>query len=124
MSKGRDDFSIGLDRDFDWRRLELTNNKTVKRNFYNRSKLKAVFDFAEHQEEATHGLEYILTKTGDNNDAVLNKSELSNIARIEINIVPWYIPHYTPSSSQQGILSKQTLNRTSTELRYIEVLIL
>ena len=31
-----------------------------------------------------------------------------------------YVPHYTPSIQQQGILSKQILNKIPTELRYVE----
>ena len=32
----------------------------------------------------------------------------------------WYVPQYTPSVSQQTILSKPFLNRTPTELQYVE----
>ena len=34
--------------------------------------------------------------------------------------IHWYVPHYTPSIQQRGILSNQILSRTPTELRYIE----
>ena len=41
-------------------------------------------------------------------------------ARIKIDQIHWYVPLYTPSIQQQGILSNQTLSKTPTELRYIE----
>ena len=41
-------------------------------------------------------------------------------ARIKIDQIHWYVPHNTPSTQQQDILSKQILNKTPTELRYIE----
>ena len=31
-------------------------------------------------------------------------------ARIKIDHIHWYVPHYTPSIQQQGILFKQKLN--------------
>ena len=41
-------------------------------------------------------------------------------ARIKIDHTHWYVPHYRPSIQQQGIISKQILSKTPTELRYIE----
>ena len=41
-------------------------------------------------------------------------------ARIKSDHLHWYVPHYTPSMQQQGILTKQSLNKTTTELRYVE----
>ena len=41
-------------------------------------------------------------------------------ARIEIDQIRWYVPHYTPSIQQQGNLSEQILSKTPTELRYVE----
>ena len=41
-------------------------------------------------------------------------------ARIKIINIHWYVPHYTPSIPQQGILCKQILSKTTTELRYVE----
>ena len=40
--------------------------------------------------------------------------------RIKIDQTPWYVPHYTPSIQQQGILSKQSLIKTPTEHLYVE----
>ena len=41
-------------------------------------------------------------------------------AGIKLDHMRWYVPHYTPSIQQQGILSKQILSKTPKELRYIE----
>ena len=41
-------------------------------------------------------------------------------ARIKIDHIHWYIPHYGRSIQQQCFLSKQNSIRTHTELRYIE----
>ena len=41
-------------------------------------------------------------------------------ARIKIDHIHWYVPHYTPSIPQQAKLSKQILSKTSRELRYIK----
>ena len=41
-------------------------------------------------------------------------------AKIKINAIEWYVPHYIPSMSQQDILMKQIVNRIPTELQYVE----
>ena len=41
-------------------------------------------------------------------------------ARSKIDHILWYVPHYTPSIPQQGIISKQVLSKTPTDLTYIE----
>ena len=98
----------------------MTTNKNVNGKFRLRIMLKDVFGFAEHQEKATYGLGYKLTLTGNKDEAVIDKVGGIADARIKIDHIYWYVPHYTPSMSQQAIMSKQILNKTPTELRYIE----
>ena len=82
--------------------------------------LKDISGFAEHKEKATYGLGYKLTLTRNKDDAVIDKAAGIADARIKIDHIHWYVPHYIPSIQQQGILSKQILNKTPTELRYVE----
>ena len=119
-SKNSDDLSIGFDRSSARRRAEMTNNKTVKGKYHLRIMPKDVFGFAEHQEKATYGLGYKLTLTRKKDEAVIEKANGIADARIKIHHIHWYVPHYTPSMSQQAIMSKQTLSKTPTELRYVE----
>ena len=119
-SKGSDDLSIGFDRDRIRRLRELTNNKTQKGKYHVRIYLKDVFGFAEYQEKATYGLGYKLTLTRNTDNAVLNKGIAINNAKIKINAIEWYVPHYTPSMQQQSILSKQIINKTPTQIQYPE----
>ena len=62
--------------------------------------LKDVFGFAEHQKKATHGLGHQLRLTRNKDDAVFDKAVGFADARIKIDLIPWYVPHYTPSSQQ------------------------
>ena len=41
-------------------------------------------------------------------------------ARNKYDHIHWYVPEYTHSTQQQGILSKQFSRKTPTELRYAE----
>ena len=41
-------------------------------------------------------------------------------ARIEIDHIHWYVPHYISTIQKQGNLPKQILSKTPTELRYFE----
>ena len=50
----------------------------------------------------------------------MNKDIAINIGKIEINAIEGYVPHYTPSNTQQFMLHKQILNKTPTELQYVE----
>ena len=61
-----------------------------------------------------------MTLTRNNDSAVLNKDKATNFAKFKINAVELYVPYYTPSISQQAILSKHILNKTPAELQYVE----
>ena len=50
----------------------------------------------------------------------MNKDNAINNVKNKIFAIEWYVPHYTPSISNQGLLSKQFLSRTPTELLYVE----
>ena len=119
-SKGSDDLSIGFDRARNRRQRELTNNKSQKGKYHVRIYLKDVFGFAEYQEKATYGLGYKLTLTRNSDNSVLNKGNAIKNAKIKINAIEWYVPHYTPSMQQQSILSKQIINKTHTQIQYPE----
>ena len=119
-SKGSDDLSICFDRDRNRRQRELTNNKTQKGKYHVRIYLKGVFGFAEYQEKATYGLGYKLTMTKNSDNAVLNKGNAINNAKIKIIAIEWYVAHFTPSMQQQSILSKQIINKTPTQIQYPE----
>ena len=82
--------------------------------------LKDIFDFTEHHEKSTYGLGYKLTLTRKKVDAVIDKIAGIADAKNKIDHIHRYVPQYTPSIQQQGILSKQSSCKTPTELRYIE----
>ena len=63
---------------------------------------------------------YKLTLTRNSDNAVLNKDNAVNKAKIKINGLEWYVPHYTPSIGQQTILFKQIKDKTPTQLYYPE----
>ena len=48
----------------------------------------------------------------------MHKDNTVNNAKIKINSVDWYVPHYTPSINQPAILFKQIQSKTPTELQY------
>ena len=79
-----------------------------------------IFDFAEPQENGTYGLDYKLTLTRNSDNAVLNKANATNNAKIKINSIDWYVPHYTPSLAQEKLLLGQIVNKKPTELSYVE----
>ena len=119
-SKDSNDLSIGFDLSRNRRRDELALNKNLKFKYDVKIMLEDVFGFAEHQEKATYCLGYKLTLTRNKDDAVIDKAGCIADARIRIDHIHWYLPHYTPSIQQQSTLSKQILSKTPTELRYVE----
>ena len=78
------------------------------------------FGFAEHQETATHGLDYKLTLTRNTDNAVLNEANATNNAKIKINSLEWYVPHYTPSLGAYNKLMNQIKQKSPTNLHYPE----
>ena len=81
---------------------------------------KDIFGFAENQLKATLGLGYRLILAHNTDNAVLNKDNAINIDKNKISIIELYMPHYTPSLEQQILLSTQIVNKTPTELQYLE----
>ena len=48
------------------------------------------------------------------------KADATNIAKIKVVGIGWYVRHYTPSMEQQKIRHKQNLSEIPTELQYVE----
>ena len=119
-SRDSNDLSIGFDYSRNRRRDELALNKNIKGKYHVKIMLKDVFGFAEHQDKASYGLGYKLTLIRNKDDAVIDKANAIADARIRIDYIHWYVPHFTPSIQQQSILSKQILSKTPTEMRYVE----
>ena len=53
-------------------------------------------------------------------NAVLNKDNAINSAKIKINAIEWYLPHYTPSLEELNRLMNQITKTTPTHLHYPE----
>ena len=101
-----DDLSIGIYRDLGRSQRKLANNKTQKGKVLLRIMLVDIFGFVEHQEKAIFGLGYKVTLTRNIRNSVLNKDNAISNAKIKSDAIEWYVPHYTPSISNQKILSK------------------
>ena len=119
-SRDSDDLSIGFDRSRDRRKRELLNNKTQKGKFHLRNYLKDVFGFAEYHETGTLGLSYRLTFTRKTENAVLKKNYPTNSAKIKINGIEWYVPHYFPSLEEYNKLMNQISEKIPTNFQYPE----
>ena len=119
-SRDSNDLSIGFDRDRNRRKRELGKNKNIKGKYHTRIYLKDIFRFAEHQEKATYGLGYKLTLTRNSDNAVLNKTNATAIGKIKINSIELYVPHYTASLEEQGLLMNQITDKIPTELKFVE----
>ena len=61
-----------------------------------------------------------MTLTRKKDEAFVDKTAGIAGASIKIDHIHWYVPHRTPSIQQHGVISKQILSKTPTELRYIE----
>ena len=118
-NKGSDDLSIGFDRSRDRRKQELTNNN-IKGKYHLRIYLKDIFGYAEYQQVGTYGLGYKLTMTRNTDNVVLNKVNATNNAKIKINSLEWYVPHYSPSLEEYNKLQIQIKQKTPTNLHYPE----
>ena len=118
-SKESDDLSIGFDRSRDKRKREL-NKKNIKGKYHLRIYLRKIFAIAEHQKTATFGLGYKLTLTRKFDNAVLNKANATTNAKIKINSLEWYVPHYTLSLGEHNKLMTQIKQKTPTNLHYPE----
>ena len=76
------------------------------------------FGFAEHQKTATYGFGYKLPLTRKTDNAVLNKDNATNNAKIKTIALERFGPHYTPSLEEYNNIINQTTKKTPTELFY------
>ena len=120
-SKDSEDLSIGFDRNRGRRKNEISNNKSIEGKYHIRIYLKNIFAFAEHQEKGTYGLGYILTLTRNTDNAVLSKAAATNNAKVKINSLDWYVPHYSPNLEEYNKLMHQIKKSTPTLLHYPEL---
>ena len=97
----------------------MNNIENQKRKYHLGFHLNDFFGFVEHQKklpmESDIDYVYYVTMT-----TVLNRANATIFVKIEINAIEWYVPPYTPSISQQAILSIQFLIKAPTELQYVE----
>ena len=89
--------------------------------------LKDVFGFAEHQDNCTFGLIYKLTLQKNSDNHVLSHpakaNDAANVAlagRVFIDDISWYVPHYTPSLSNQKLLLGHIVSKAPTEMSYFK----
>ena len=120
LSKDSDDLSIGFDRNCGRRKSELSNNKSIKGKYHIRIYLRNNFGFAEHQEKGTYGLGYKLTLTRNTDNDVLKKTAATNNAKVKINSLDWYVPHYSPNREEYNKLMNQIKKNSPTLLHYPE----
>ena len=59
-----------------------------------------------------------MTRNTDN--AVLNKAAATNNAKVKINSLDWYVPHYSPNLEEYNKLMHQIKENTPTLLHYLE----
>ena len=82
--------------------------------------LKDIFGFAEAQKKCTYSLGYTVTLTRNSDSSVFNEANATITAKLLINGIEWYIPHYTLSIPQQAKLSKQIYIKVPTEFQLVE----
>ena len=86
--------------------------------------MKDIFGFAENQYNCAYGLGYKLTLQRNSDNHVLNHlggTDAENFVlagRVIINDLSWYVPHYTPSISNQKLVLEHIISKSSTELSY------
>ena len=105
----------GFEENTTIRRQKLSTNKTEKRTFFVRRKLKDLFGFAD-QEKITYGLGYALAlKRYNNNDPII-RTAAADAAKVDVKDISWYFPHYVPNIANQKLVLNQVLNKDPTEL--------
>ena len=50
----------------------------------------------------------------------MNKSNAIDNGKFKIIAIEWYVPHYTPSITQQNIKMNRNIMKMATELQYSE----
>ena len=126
-SRDSNDLTIGFHRSNAVRGRELANIESTEGNFHVRIYLKDLFGFAEHQDNCSYGLGNKLTLQRKSDNQVLNHpaqaNDAANLAlagRGIIDDISWYVPHYTPSITNQKLMLSNIASKTPTDMTYIK----
>ena len=105
----------------------MTNNKQTKGNYHVTISVNGIFGFVEHHYKCSYGLGYKKTLQRNSDILVLSHPDQANDAahraltgRVIIDDISWYVPHYTPSVSNQKLMLSNIASKTPTELTYIK----
>ena len=71
-------------------------------------------------EKGTYGLGYKLTMTRKTGNAVLNEADATSNAKVKVNSLDWYVPHYSPNLQEYNKLMSQITEKSPTLLHYPE----
>ena len=112
-SKDSDDLSIGCDRSRNRKRDKLAQNENIKYKYHLKIMLMDVFCFAEGQEKGINGRGYKLTLTRNKDEGVIDKVGGIADARIKIDHIHCYVPHYTPSIQHQKCFVKSNREKNA-----------
>ena len=112
--RGSDDLFNGFDHSPNRRRDDLAQNKHIKKN--------SSYIYAERRIRflRTSKKSHLRALTRKKVDAIIDKATGITVARLTIDHIPWYLPHYTPSIQRHSIIFNQFLSKTPTELRYVQ----
>ena len=74
-----------------------------------RIKLKDLFGIAD-SEKKSYGRGYTLTLKRNNYNDVIFRTAAAEAAKIVVEDISWYIPHYVPNLENQQLVLNQILN--------------
>ena len=101
----------------------MTTNKTTKRNYHARIHKKVFFGFAENQNNCINGLGYkLLLQRNSDNHVLSHPAEAKDAANLVsagrdvMDDISLYVPHYTPSRSNQKLMLGHIVSKAATEL--------
>ena len=76
--------------------------------------------FCGMSRKTTYGLGSKLILTRNKDEAVIDKAVGTADARIKIDHIHWYVPHYTTNVQQENVLVQQILDEIPTEFGNVE----
>ena len=89
--------------------------------------MKGIFGFVEHQDSCIYGLGYKIVLHRKSKNHVLghpaqaiDAATVALAGRVILDNISWYVPHYTPSISNQKLMLRHIVSKTPTELSYIK----
>ena len=103
---------------FGIRQAYLIQKPNAKGTFSFIVPLSHIFGFCEDYDKIVYGLKHTLTLVRKSDDDAIFRLAATDVGKVDVNKISWFMPHVTPSDMERAQLYKTIESKTSLPVAY------